>query len=85
MARIKKEDIAEMSIEELKGDIVVRQKLYTDKKFFHSVTPVEDTNEMKDERKNIARLKTELKNRNVEDVMKDNFKKIKTKKEDGVG
>ena len=70
MARLKKEDIAQMSTEEIVADVAERRKLLAEKRFFNGVTPLENTNELGEERKNIARLLTELREREMADAAK---------------
>ncbi len=68
MAKKKKENLADLGIEELKERIAdaTREKQQT--RFSHAITPVDDTNVFRNARKTIARYKTELRARQLAEM-----------------
>ncbi len=63
MAKINKQDIKELSTEELQQKIVDEKKHYDKLIFNHTVSTIDNPVVLKSMRKNIARLNTELSNR----------------------
>lgn len=63
MAKIKKEDIKEYSTEELLEKIKSEKVRYTKAKFNHTVTPLDNPLTLREMRRDIARLLTELNER----------------------
>lgn len=60
MARIKNQDIRDMSLEDLNDRISDESLQFKKKKFAHAVSPLDNPLELKWRRRDIARLKTEL-------------------------
>ncbi len=65
MAQIKKEDIKQLSTEELKARIIEEKENITKLYFNHTISPVDNPLTLRDARKNIARLKTEDRARDI--------------------
>ncbi len=65
MAGISKEIIRDLSTEELIDRIEEEKELLRKKKFAHAVSPLENPNEIQIIRRNVARLKTELRRRQL--------------------
>lgn len=59
------EDLKGMSIDELMGILEADQKELSKLKFSHKVTPLDNPRLIKTTRKNVARLKTELRAREL--------------------
>lgn len=57
---MKQSEIKEMSVEELQEKMVTLKKQYEDMKMSHAVTPLENPLQLRDARRNVARLATEL-------------------------
>lgn len=57
---MKKTDIKGLSLEQLKQQITDEKLLLQKLKFAHAITPIENPNRIKESRKIIARLSTEL-------------------------
>ncbi|SFR53962.1 large subunit ribosomal protein L29 [Robiginitalea myxolifaciens] len=57
---MKQSEIKEMSVEELQEKMVSLKKQYEDMKMSHSVTPLENPLQLRDARRTVARLATEL-------------------------
>ena len=66
MAKIKKEDIKEFANDELAEKIKEGQVRYRKMKFNHTVSPLDNPLLIRWQRRDIARLKTELKRRELE-------------------
>jgi large subunit ribosomal protein L29 len=66
----KNEFIQELSNDELRDRIVEEQDLYTKMKLNHAVSPIENPNKIKIARRLIARLKTEQKQRAMNESKK---------------
>lgn len=60
---MKKEDLSNLSVEELQNKVEGMQKQYNSLKLSHAITPIENPIQLKFIRKDIARIKTELSNR----------------------
>jgi len=65
--KINKEDIKELSTVELKQRVEEEKMRYTKMKFNHAVSPLEDHNVIKWARRDIARLQTEIRAREIEE------------------
>lgn len=63
---MKQEVISELSTEELKERLEEEMKQLTKLKLNHSVSPLENPNKITDYRRTIARMKTELRKRELE-------------------
>ncbi len=57
---MKQSEIKEMSVEELQEKMVSLKKQYEDMKMSHAVTPLENPLQLRDARRTVARLATEL-------------------------
>ena len=57
---MKQSEVKEMSVEELKEKIAVLKKQYADLKMAHSVTPLDNPLQIRNARRTVARLATEL-------------------------
>ncbi len=57
---MKQSEVKEMSVEELKEKIAAFKKQHADLKMAHSVTPLENPLIIRNARRNVARLATEL-------------------------
>jgi len=68
MVKIKKEDIKEFANDELAEKIKEGQLRYKKMKFNHTVSPLDNPLLIRWQRRDIARLKTELKRRELEAV-----------------
>lgn len=62
---MKKSDIKELSTQELKDRIVEEKTTFTKFKFNHAVSGIENPLKIRSLRKTIARLKTELRSREL--------------------
>ena len=63
---MKKEEIKELSIQELRAQIEVAQKAYRELKVAHAISPASDTSKITKDRKEIARLMTVLRQKEIE-------------------
>ena len=63
---MKQEVIREFRTDELKERLEEEQKQLTKLKLNHAVSPLENPNKIKDYRKTIARMKTDLRRRDLE-------------------
>jgi large subunit ribosomal protein L29 len=64
MAKVKKEDIKELSTPELVERVKEEKELITKLQFNHAVSPIENPNLIRESKRNVARLLTELNLRN---------------------
>lgn len=62
---MKKEEIKELSTNELKERLEVAEKAYLQQKINHSITPLDNPAKITVDRKMIARMKTELREREL--------------------
>ncbi len=67
---MKAEVIRELSTEEIRERLVVERKQLNKLEINHAVSPLENPNQLKENRKTIARLLTELRRREIEDQNK---------------
>lgn len=65
MAKIVYSEIAGWSDEELSNELTASKMKLTKLRFNHAITPLEDTNVLGETRKHIARIRTELKKRQL--------------------
>ncbi|GIV34180.1 MAG: 50S ribosomal protein L29 [Chitinophagales bacterium] len=63
---LKKQDIAEFANDELVEKIKEEKTKYIKAKFNHAVSPLDNPLSLREMRRNIARLKTELRKREIE-------------------
>ena len=75
MKKTDKEYIHELGMDELLERITQEQVMYQRTKFRHAVSPIENPLTLREMRRNIARLKTELRRRQLVEA--------KTKADDG--
>lgn len=60
---MKQADIKQLSVEDIKGKLVELKTQYTKLKLTHKISPVENPIQIRDLRRTIARLETELTNK----------------------
>lgn len=60
---MKKEELAKLTVEDLKGRIATSQELLNKTRIQHAVTPIENPLQIRSMRRDIARLITELNKR----------------------
>ena len=60
---MKNADIKNLSAEELKSQLAEAQANYTKMRLAHQISPIENPIQIRDLRRNIARLQTELTNK----------------------
>ena len=63
---MKKSEIKELSLTDLKDKLVELKKNYSDLKMAHAITPLENPLEIKSLRKTVARIATELTKRELQ-------------------
>ncbi|MBE6313678.1 MAG: 50S ribosomal protein L29 [Bacteroidales bacterium] len=63
---MKKEEIKELSIKELKAQIEVAEKAYRELKVTHAISPIDNPAKITSDRREIARLKTVLRQKEIE-------------------
>ena len=62
---MKKTDIKGLSLDELKAQVIAEHTNSQNLKFAHSISPLENPLKIKESRKQIARLNTEIRNREI--------------------
>lgn len=62
---MKKEEIKELSVQELRARIEVAEKAYRELKVAHAISPVDNPSKITKDRKEIARLKTVLRQKEI--------------------
>jgi len=62
---MKKEEIKELSIQELKAQIEAAEKAYRELKVAHAITPSDNPAKITCDRRHIARLKTVLRQKEI--------------------
>ncbi len=62
------ENLKSMSIEELRSELESTELLYQEMQYKHHVAALADVNSMKVTRKNIARINTEIRSRELSDL-----------------
>ena len=63
---MKKEEIKELSIQELRDQIVVAEKAYRELKVAHAISPIDNPAKITKDRREIARMKTILRQKEIE-------------------
>ena len=63
---MKKEEIKELSIQELKASIEAAEKAYRELKVTHAISPVDNPAKITADRRAIARLKSVLRQKEIE-------------------
>jgi large subunit ribosomal protein L29 len=63
---MKQSEIIKLSIEDLQEQYASLRKNYTDLKMTHTISPLESPMELRELRKNVARLATELTKRELQ-------------------
>lgn len=63
---MKKEEIKELSIKELRDQIEVAEKAYRELKVTHAISPIDNPAKITSDRREIARLKTVLRQKELE-------------------
>jgi large subunit ribosomal protein L29 len=63
---MKQSEIIKLSIEDLQEQYASLRKNYTDLKMTHAISPLESPMELRELRKNVARLATELTKRELQ-------------------
>ena len=62
---MKKEEIKELSIPELRSAIEAAEKAYRDLKVTHAISPIDNPSKITKDRKEIARMKTVLRQKEI--------------------
>jgi large subunit ribosomal protein L29 len=62
---MKNSDIRDLSVEDLQDKLKNLRKQYTDLKITHTVSPIENPMQIKNMRKTVAKIATELTNREL--------------------
>ena len=62
---MKKEEIKELSIQELQARIEAAEKAYRELKVAHAISPVDNPSKITKDRREIARLKTVLRQKEI--------------------
>ena len=62
---MKKEEIKELSIQELRAQIEACEKAYRELKVAHAISPIDNPAKITKDRKEIARLKTVLRQKEI--------------------
>ncbi len=63
---MKQSEIKELSVAELQEKLAMLRKNYTDLKMAHAISPLENPIQLRDLRRTVARLATELTKREVQ-------------------
>ena len=63
---MKQSEIRELSVEELQEKLEIMKKNYTDLKLAHAISPLESPMQLTKIRKTVARIATELNNRELQ-------------------
>ena len=63
---MKKEEIKELSIPELRAQIEASEKAYRELKVAHAISPIGDPSKITKDRREIARMKTVLRQKELE-------------------
>ena len=63
---MKKEEIKELSIPELRAQIEASEKAYRELKVAHAISPIDNPSKITKDRKEIARMKTVLRQKEIE-------------------
>lgn len=65
MAKNKKQDLTKLSEDQIHNEIMETETRLKKMKFSHSITPIENPMTIRDARRSVARLKTELTRREL--------------------
>lgn len=65
---MKNSELRGLSLEELKNKLEVEKETYGKLKFAHSITPIENPMKIKESRKLVARIQTEIKSKELNQV-----------------
>ena len=65
---MKKEEIKELSIPELRAQIEASEKAYRELKVAHAISPIDNPSKITKDRREIARMKTVLRQKELEAV-----------------
>jgi len=65
---MKNSELRGLSLEELKNKLAVEQENYGKLKFAHSITPIENPMKIRENRKLVARIKTEIRAKELNQV-----------------
>ena len=71
---MKKEEIKELSIQELKAQIEASEKAYRELKVAHAISPIDKPAKITKDRRDIARLKTVLRQKELAAVAESSAK-----------
>jgi large subunit ribosomal protein L29 len=63
---MKQSEIIELSVEELQEKLAINKKKYTDLKLAHAISPLESPMQLRNLRKTVARIATELNKRELQ-------------------
>jgi len=63
---MKQSEIIKLSLEDLQENLATLKKNYTDLKMTHAISPLESPMELRELRRNVARLATELTKRELQ-------------------
>ena len=63
---MKKEDLKELSIQELRAQLEACEKAYRELKVAHAISPIDNPSKITKDRKEIARMKTVLRQKELE-------------------
>ena len=63
---MKQSEIKELSVEDLREKLVIFKKNYTDLKLSHAISPLETPLQLRNVRRTVARIATELTNRELQ-------------------
>jgi len=62
---MKNSELRGLNLEELKNKLIAEKESYQKLKFAHSITPIENPMKIKETRKLVARIQTELKAKEI--------------------
>lgn len=65
---MKNSELRGLSLDELKSKLVVEKDAYVKLKFAHSITPIENPMKIKELRKFVARIETEIRSKELNEV-----------------
>ena len=65
---MKNSELRGLSLDELKNKLAVEKESYSKLKFAHSITPIENPIKIKDSRRLVARISTEIKAKELNQV-----------------
>ena len=69
---MKKEEIKELSLKELRDQIEVAEKAYRELKVAHAISPIDNPAKITRDRREIARMKTILRQKEIEAAKAEN-------------